>query len=137
MKGRIWTGEDAKNLGLVDELGGFPLALKLAKQAGNIGDTDAVELRVYPKKRTTAELLMAKLQGEDQESSESKVSDAAVYLFIAAMLATTCARLAVEPFTVAGMRGAWQLSPAKLAPTQAGSGRLSVISVALHTGAKD
>src|ERR1035438_7287096 len=37
-KGRIWSGQDAKNLGLVDELGGYDTALKLAKKAAGIPD---------------------------------------------------------------------------------------------------
>jgi protease IV len=35
-KGRVWTGEDAKKNGLVDELGGYEVALRLAKEAAKI-----------------------------------------------------------------------------------------------------
>ena len=73
-KGRIWTGEDAKALGLVDELGGYPLALKLAKQAAKIPESDEVELKVFPKQKTKVEALTAFLQGEDRESSESQAT---------------------------------------------------------------
>lgn len=79
-KGRIWTGEDAKAIGLVDVLGGYPAAIKLAREAGKIGPDEDIELRIYPKKRTTYELLMAKLQGEEQESSESKVAEAGMQI---------------------------------------------------------
>src|SRR6185436_15952318 len=51
------------------------------------------------------------------------------------MLATTCSRLAVKPLTRAGMDGAWQLSLAKLFPTQAGSGRPSMVPSDLQIGA--
>jgi protease-4 len=69
-KGRIWTGEDAKKIGLVDELGGYPTALKLVKEA--IKETGDVRLRIYPKQKSTVEALMAQLTGEEQgESSES------------------------------------------------------------------
>ncbi len=51
-KGRIWTGEDAKRLGLVDELGGFPTALRLARTAAKISDTAPVRLKSYPEKKT-------------------------------------------------------------------------------------
>jgi protease-4 len=47
-KGRIWSGEDAKGLGLVDELGGFATALKLAKKAAAIPDAEEVSLKVFP-----------------------------------------------------------------------------------------
>ena len=48
-KGRVWTGLDAKERGLVDELGGFERALELAREAGKIGKDDSIELKVYPK----------------------------------------------------------------------------------------
>src|SRR5579862_333961 len=32
-KGRVWSGEDAKAKGLVDALGGYAVALRLAKEA--------------------------------------------------------------------------------------------------------
>ena len=35
-EGRVWTGQQAKDLGLVDELGGFDRALALAKET--VGD---------------------------------------------------------------------------------------------------
>ena len=53
------------------------------------------------------------------------------------MLATICSRLAVRPFTGAGISGAVQLSRAKLCPTQTGSGRLSTTSPDLQMAAKD
>jgi len=56
-KGRIWTGEDAKGLGLVDELGGFPEALRLAKQVAKIPEKEEVNLKVYPPKRTPFQML--------------------------------------------------------------------------------
>ncbi len=48
-KGRVWTGLDAKDLGLVDELGGFEKALELAKAAGKIKAEEKIELKVFPK----------------------------------------------------------------------------------------
>ena len=60
-RGRIWTGEDAKALGLVDELGGFPSALRLAKKAAGIPESEEVNLRLYPEKRGTLELLIDRL----------------------------------------------------------------------------
>ena len=70
-KGRIWTGEDAKALGLVDELGGFPTALRLAKKAAKIPESEDVRLRLYPPKKSTWEVLMERISGEERESSES------------------------------------------------------------------
>jgi protease IV len=48
-EGRVWTGQQAKELGLIDELGGFDRALALAKQAVGIAPEQAVELRRFPK----------------------------------------------------------------------------------------
>jgi len=47
-KGRVWTGEDAKELSLVDELGGFPQAIALAREAAGIAPDAPVQLRVFP-----------------------------------------------------------------------------------------
>jgi protease-4 len=56
-KGRIWSGQDGKDLGLVDELGGLDVALRLAKEAAKIPAGDEVEVVVYPRKRTLLEAL--------------------------------------------------------------------------------
>jgi protease IV len=51
-KGRIWTGRQAKDLKLVDELGGLTMAVGIAKkEAGIIADED-VRLDVWPRKLT-------------------------------------------------------------------------------------
>ena len=34
-KGRVWTDSEAKTLGLVDELGDFPVALRMARHLAN------------------------------------------------------------------------------------------------------
>jgi protease IV len=56
-RGRIWTGEDAKRLGLVDELGGFQTALQLVRKAIKISDDAPVRLKVYPEKKTLFKLV--------------------------------------------------------------------------------
>jgi protease-4 len=60
-KGRIWTGEDALALGLVDALGGYPRALALLKEAADIAPEASVHLRPFPRPRS---LLSALLNGE-------------------------------------------------------------------------
>jgi protease-4 len=47
-RGRIWTGEDALDLGLVDELGGLERALSLAREAAGLPDDAPVRLAPYP-----------------------------------------------------------------------------------------
>ena len=49
--GRVWTGAQAHEFGLVDELGGLMRALDLAKEAAGIAPDQPVELRVFPEPR--------------------------------------------------------------------------------------
>ena len=69
-KGRIWSGQDAKNLGLVDELGGYDTALKLAKKAAGIPETDDVKIVVYPRPKTLLQSLIQR-QGADNSDKEA------------------------------------------------------------------
>jgi protease-4 len=69
-KGRIWSGQDAKNLGLVDELGGYDTALKLAKKAASIGDTEDVKIVVYPRPKTFLQSLLQR-EGADNSDKEA------------------------------------------------------------------
>ncbi|MGB5417634.1 signal peptide peptidase SppA [Algibacter sp.] len=48
-QGRVWTGIDAVNNGLVDELGGLDLALKYAAEAAAINEYQVREFPVYEK----------------------------------------------------------------------------------------
>ena len=47
-RGRVWTGADAKERGLVDELGGFWLAVADAKQLAGIAPDARVSFKNYP-----------------------------------------------------------------------------------------
>lgn len=49
-KGRVWTGSQAKDLGLVDEIGGLTKALQLAKQLAGIPEEEEVKLIIWPRK---------------------------------------------------------------------------------------
>jgi protease IV len=64
-RGRVWTGRQAKQIGLVDDLGGLDRALAVAKQRAHITSND-VEVVVYPPKRTFFDLLQQSLQSQDQ-----------------------------------------------------------------------
>ena len=55
-QGRVWTGKQARELGLVDELGGLNRAIALAKSRANIAEDDEVELVIYPQRRSIYEL---------------------------------------------------------------------------------
>ena len=51
-RGRIWTGRQAKDLKLVDELGGLTMALGMAKKEAGIDADEDVRLDIWPRKRT-------------------------------------------------------------------------------------
>lgn len=69
-KGRIWSGQDAKNLGLVDELGGYDTALKLAKKAAAIPENEEVKIVVYPRPKTFLQTLFQR-RGADNSDKEA------------------------------------------------------------------
>ncbi len=52
-KGRVWTGEQARANGLVDALGGFDVALDLAKHAAGIDIGSDVTLERFPREGRT------------------------------------------------------------------------------------
>ena len=56
-QGRVWTGRQAKERGLVDELGGLGRAIALAKERVGIDADTEVELVVFPRPRSLFELL--------------------------------------------------------------------------------
>ena len=56
-QGRVWTGRQAKEIGLVDELGGLERAVALAKQRAKIAQDAEVELLIYPPKKTFFEMM--------------------------------------------------------------------------------
>jgi protease-4 len=47
-RGRVFSGVDAKRVGLVDELGGLQLALNIAKAKANIDESRHIEVRPFP-----------------------------------------------------------------------------------------
>jgi len=56
-QGRVWTGRQARDLGLVDELGGLWDAIAIAKQRAKIDPGRHVELDVYPPRRSFYEIV--------------------------------------------------------------------------------
>jgi protease IV len=56
-QGRVWTGRQAKEIGLVDELGGLDRAISIAKQRAKIPQESGVEIVTYPGKRSFYDVL--------------------------------------------------------------------------------
>ena len=74
-RGRIWSGRDARELGLVDKLGGFHTAIELARNAAGMDEDAPVNLQLYPAKKSFFEQLI----DEGLESSERTATVRAVY----------------------------------------------------------
>ena len=60
-QGRVWSGTAAKQLGLVDEIGGFEDAVAEAAKQAKLGDN--WQLEEYPKRRSFEEQILARLSG--------------------------------------------------------------------------
>jgi protease-4 len=68
-QGRVWSGTEAKRLGLVDEIGGLDAALKFAVQKAQLGDNYRVV--EYPRKKELTEIIVDWLQGAKREQTRS------------------------------------------------------------------
>jgi protease IV len=68
-EGRVWLGAQAKQNGLVDEIGGLERALDLIKERAKIPASEKVTLVNYPPKRTLFEMLFNR--GGDQSDAEA------------------------------------------------------------------
>ncbi|MEW6320786.1 MAG: signal peptide peptidase SppA [Acidobacteriota bacterium] len=77
-QGRVWTGRQARQNGLVDELGGLMTAVRIAKQRAKIPLDEEVELVIYPPRRSLYEMLSDQLaqptRGQALTSAEAIVT---------------------------------------------------------------
>ena len=79
-QGRVWTGAQAKQIGLVDELGGLYKAVDLAKQRARIPPEEEVELVSYPPRRSVYEVLAEELSSPAGKLRAVSTSDALMEL---------------------------------------------------------
>jgi protease-4 len=56
-QGRVWTGRQAREIGLVDEIGGLDDAIRIAKQRAKLDPAQGVSLEVYPPRRTIYDVI--------------------------------------------------------------------------------
>jgi protease-4 len=66
-KGRIWSGSQAKDRGLVDELGGLDRAIVIAKQLSGIPADRTVRIVRFPEDKTFFEILMERHQEDSAQ----------------------------------------------------------------------
>jgi protease-4 len=67
-QGRVWTGRQAREIGLVDQLGGLDDAIRIAKERARLDPRARVDLTVYPPKRSFYDLLANSLGGSTMTS---------------------------------------------------------------------
>jgi len=79
-RGRIWSGLDGRDIGLVDELGGLWLALQLAKEAAGIDADMPVNIAEGPELGSfNMSLFAPKLFGIEAETVEKAANPLAAY----------------------------------------------------------
>ncbi len=99
-RGRVWTGEQALALGLVDQLGGVHQALELAKKEAGLDSTAGVT--IFPKEKSLAEELAELFDKEEDSLQKVGVMSAvlaplqkvyAIFTFVFASQDFVCAPL--------------------------------------------
>lgn len=74
-RGRVWTGADALEAGLVDSIGGIDDAVAWAKEKAGIKPKDKFEIVYYPKKKTLSEKLSQLVSGNPKISVNKIMND--------------------------------------------------------------
>lgn len=87
-KGRVWTGEDAKDRGLVDVLGGLQTAINIAKVKIGVKESDKVRLSIFPRKEPVFERLLKEFKNEDDNEPNILMKLASAFGFGASELKT-------------------------------------------------
>ncbi len=64
-KGRVWTGAQGKDLGLVDELGDLNRAVEVAKQLAKIPADERVRIVRFPEEKTFLQMWIEKRNDDD------------------------------------------------------------------------
>jgi protease-4 len=70
-QGRVWTGRQAKENGLVDVLGGLDAAVAIAKQRAKLAADSEVELVVYPPRKSFYEIFSDQFGGASDQIAVS------------------------------------------------------------------
>jgi protease-4 len=65
-KGQVWTGSDARDRGLVDELGGYSVAIRLAREAAKIPQERQISIEEFPAPENPLEKLFEQVMAGGQ-----------------------------------------------------------------------
>jgi len=69
-KGRVWTGAQAKEIGLVDELGGIMTAIEAAKKLAEIDADEKVKIKIFPRQKTVEDQINELFKGSAQMAQD-------------------------------------------------------------------
>ena len=69
-KGRVWTGTQAKEIGLVDELGGIMTAIDAAKRLAEIDADEDVKIKIFPRQKTIEDQINEIFKGSAQMAQD-------------------------------------------------------------------
>jgi protease-4 len=97
-QGRVWTGLDAKDIGLVDEIGGLKKAIDIAKEMAKLED---YKLEAYPKRKDPMEQFLLELSGEaEARIMKMQLGESYKYYKKANELSTQSGIMARMPFDI-------------------------------------
>ncbi|MQA02658.1 MAG: signal peptide peptidase SppA [Streptosporangiales bacterium] len=102
-RGRVWTGTDAHERGLVDELGGLTHAIEVAKRYAGIPATVLTPVRVFPRISPLTQLLPA------QSSEDATAVTASLRTSGWGIFAGVAAQLGLPVFGPLSLPGDWRL----------------------------
>ncbi|MGH9316537.1 MAG: signal peptide peptidase SppA [Thermoanaerobaculia bacterium] len=112
-RGRIWSGEDAKELKLVDELGGLDTAVRLARRAARIPDTETVVLETFPKPRTFFQSVLSRFGGKREEET---AADASTEILVRAVRTIQPVARKLKALGLLGQTGVLSMPPVTAVP---------------------
>jgi protease IV len=99
-QGRVWTGAQAKERGLVDALGGLDTAVTIAKQRAHIPAEEEVELVVYSGRRSLYESLSELSRSSSSFASWGVLLGAAERQTVASLMAPAATFRRGEPLAL-------------------------------------
>ena len=102
-RGRVWTGADARDRGLVDELGGLDTATAKARELAGLPAVAEPDVRVYPRTPVAARLRPAR------SSEDPAAAGARIRLDAWSGFADLAARLGLPAYGPLMLPGDWRL----------------------------